>query len=318
MTGDIIKVGVETIERQIKGLESLKDSLDSNFAAIVEYIFSLKGRLIVSGMGKSGHIARKIAATLASTGTPSHFVHPGEASHGDLGMITEDDAVFLLSNSGETKELEDIIGYCKKFKIKIIGLARRKSSMLIDAADFPVALPEIPEQSLTGAPTTSTTMMLAYGDAIAMALLDKRGFTKEDFGVFHPGGKLGSGLVRVEKLMHTDNQMPIVSPECTMKKAIIEITSKAFGCTGVIDNKGILVGLITDGDIRRHLEDENMLSQPVTNIMTKSPFTIPSKMFAVEALKFMNENKISAIFATDENMKPVGILHIHDCLRAGL
>ncbi len=313
----IIDSGSQTLERQIKGLESLKLSLNQKFVDIVKLISGLEGRLIISGMGKSGHIATKIAATLASTGTPAHFVHPGEASHGDLGMITQKDAVFLLSNSGETKELEDIIGYCHRFTIPIIGLARREASMLIDASTIGVALPEVPEQSLTGAPTTSTTMMLAYGDAVAMAVLDLKGFTKEDFGVFHPGGKLGSGLLRAEKLMHRGEEMPLVNENSFMKDAIIEITSKAFGCTGVLSDNGKLIGVVTDGDIRRHIDKSDMINQKVVDIMTKTPKTVPEKIFAAEALKFMNDNNISAIFAV-ENGKPVGILHLHDCLRAGL
>lgn len=313
----IIDYGQKTIEREINGLESLKDSLDSNFVAVVDLVYKLKGRLILSGMGKSGHIAKKIAATLASTGTPSFFVHPGEASHGDLGMITEDDAVFLLSNSGETKELEDIIGYCKRFSIPVIGLARRASSMLIESANIGIALPEIPEQSLTGAPTTSTTMMLAYGDAVAMALLEFRGFSKEDFGVFHPGGKLGSGLIRVNKLMHSGDAIPIVTENCDMKEVLLEITAKTFGCAGVIDNNGNLSGVITDGDIRRHLENPDLLSTLAKDNMTKNPLTTSANTLAVEALSIMNEKNITCVFVTEGN-KPVGIMHIHDCLRAGL
>lgn len=313
----IIQYGQETIEREIKGLESLKGSLNGNFVAAVELIAGLKGRLIVSGMGKSGHIARKIAATLASTGTPAYFVHPGEASHGDLGMITDDDAVFLLSNSGETKELEDIIGYCKRFDIQIIGLARRETSMLMDSSDIAIALPEIPEQSLTGAPTTSTTMMLAFGDAIAMAVLELKGFTKENFGVFHPGGKLGSGLIKVEKLMHDGDSIPLVTEDCEMKKALVEISSKSFGCVGVTNSNGNLVGIITDGDIRRHLDKPNLLTSKAVENMTASPLTTTKGTLASEVLNTMNNKSITALFVI-ENEKPVGIIHIHDCLRAGL
>lgn len=313
----IIEFGKNTIDKGISGLESLKDSLDDNFVGAVDLIYNLKGRLIVSGMGKSGHISRKIAATLASTGTPSFFVHPGEASHGDLGMITSDDAVLLLSNSGETKELEDIIGYCKRFQIPIIGLARRKGSMLIESATIGIALPDIPEQSLTGAPTTSTTMMLAFGDAIAMSLLELKGFNKEDFGVFHPGGKLGSGLIRVKKLMHSGDAMPLVRNSQTVKEAILEMTKKAFGCTGIVDDNGNLSGIITDGDIRRHLEDDNLLDGFVRDIMTEDPLIIESSMLAVEALSIMNNKNITAVFVVEDG-KPIGVMHIHDCLRAGL
>jgi len=312
----IQKAGLETINQEIDGLEALKEVLDDRFVETVRLVFGLKGRLIVTGMGKSGHIARKIAATMASTGTPAHFVHPGEASHGDLGMITQDDAVMMLSNSGETRELEDMIGYCSRFSIPMIGIARRKTSMLLEASDIPLLLPEIPESSPTGAPTTSTTMMLAYGDAISMALLEMRGFNKQDFGVYHPGGKLGQGLLRVRSLMHDVEALPLVSEGDNMQGVLVEITSKSFGCAGVTNALGELVGVITDGDLRRHM-GAGILEQKASEVMTKNPVATAPNLLATEALAVMNDKKITSLFVVDEG-KPVGLIHIHDCLRAGV
>ena len=312
----ICEAGRQTIDQEIDGLEALKDVLDSRFIQTVRLVYGLKGRLIVTGMGKSGHIARKIAATMASTGTPAHFVHPGEASHGDLGMITTDDAVLMLSNSGETRELEDMIGYCSRFSIPMIGIARRKTSMLLEAADIPLLLPEIPESSPTGAPTTSTTMMLAYGDAISMALLEMRGFNKQDFGVYHPGGKLGQGLLRVRSLMHDVAALPLVSENDNMQHVLVEITSKSFGCAGVTNASGELTGVITDGDLRRHMGDD-ILQKTAAEVMTKAPVATAPQLLATEALAVMNDKKITSLFVVDEG-KPVGLLHIHDCLRAGV
>ncbi len=308
----------ETISRAIHGLKSLDESINNQFSDIVDLIHHLKGRVIISGMGKSGHIARKIAATFASTGTPSYFVHPGEASHGDLGMITCDDAVLLLSNSGETKELSDMINYCKRFDIPMIGLARRPGSTLINDATIGIALPDTPEQSLTGAPTTSTTMMLVYGDAIAMALLAQRGFSPADFGIFHPGGKLGANLVRVAKLMHGQKTLPLVNDKALMKEALFEMTSKTFGCIGITDQAQQLVGMITDGDIRRHIDHRDFLQLSVNDVMTKNPLTITENILASEAMHIMNNKQCTALFVINEQQKPIGIIHLHDCLRAGL
>ena len=311
-----ITAGQNTIAQEIVGLEAVSKALDGRFVKAVDLIAAIKGKLIVSGMGKSGHIGRKIAATLASTGTPALFVHPGEASHGDLGMIGSDDAILMLSNSGETSELEDMIVYAKRFSIPIISLTRREDSKLIQMSDIGVALPSIAEASPVGAPTTSAIMMLAYGDALAMALLEKRGFTKDDFRVFHPGGKLGKGLLRVKDLMHKGEALPVAKLDENMKKVLVTISSKSFGCAAVIDQKGQLAGIITDGDLRRHME-EGILDKTAADVMTKNPNTINAEALAVEAVSVMNEKSITSLFVMDDK-KPIGLIHIHDCLRAGV
>jgi arabinose-5-phosphate isomerase len=308
--------GRAVLAQEVKGLQALADSLDDHFARAVECMAIIKGRVIVSGMGKSGHIARKIAATLSSTGTPAHFVHPGEASHGDLGMVTPADAVLALSNSGETAELSDLIAYCKRFSIPLIAMARRKESMLVSAADIAMVLPEIPEACPTNAPTTSTTMMLALGDALAVALVERRGFTKEDFSVFHPGGKLGKALLRVSDLMHDGDQLPLVAPDAPMRDVLLVMTAKTFGCAAVVETNGELAGIITDGDLRRHMQSA-LLDIPARDIMTKKPLTIRPQALAAEALGIMNGKSITSLFVTEDE-KPVGIIHIHDCLRAGI
>lgn len=312
-----IEAGRTTIAREIEGLEAVAQALDEKFDAAVELVASRKGRLIVTGMGKSGHVARKIAATMASTGTPAYFVHPGEASHGDLGMIAPDDAILMLSNSGETKELEDMVAYAKRFSIPMIALVRRAESMLVGAADIPVVLPDVPEASPTGAPTTSTVMMMAWGDALAMALLERRGFTKEDFKVFHPGGKLGSQLLKAVDVMHGPEVLPLVRREENMREVLYKMTAGAFGCAGVVDASGVLVGIITDGDLRRHA-DSALLEHSAGEIMSQHPKTITGAKFAAEALAIMNEKSITSLFVVDEGGRPVGIVHIHDLLRAGV
>jgi arabinose-5-phosphate isomerase len=304
------------LEQEIKGLQALHDSLNGHFKGVVETIFAMKGRLIVSGMGKSGHIAKKIAATCASTGTPALYVHPAEASHGDLGMITKDDVVMLLSNSGETAELHDIIAFTRRFSIPLLAMVRRPTSTLVDAADVALVLPEIPEASPTGAPTTSTTMMLALGDAIAIALLEKRGFTREDFHVFHPGGKLGKRFIRVSDLMHGGDDLPLVGPETPMQEVLITMTAKRFGCAGVVDGQNHLLGIITDGDLRRHMSSQ-LLEATASEVMTANPKTIKPQALAAEALAVMNGRSITNLFVLEDN-KPVGIIHVHDCLRAGV
>ena len=315
-SSDDIAHGRAVLEQEIKGLQALVESMDEHFVRAVETLSGIKGRIIISGMGKSGHIARKIAATMASTGTPAFFVHPGEASHGDLGMITEEDAVLALSNSGETAELSDVITYCKRFSIPLIAMVRRRGSMLVEAADVALVLPEIPEASPTGAPTTSTTMMLALGDAIAVALIERRGFTKEDFSRYHPGGKLGKRFIRAEDLMHGEQELPLVQDSDKMNEVLLTITAKKFGCAGVLDSSGNLLGIITDGDLRRHMQP-NLLAQPAGEVMTKNPVTIRPSALAAEALAIMNERSITSIFVVEAG-KPKGILHIHDCLRAGV
>ena len=308
--------GRDVLVQEIKGLKALADSLDEHFARAVDRIAGIKGRVIVSGMGKSGHVARKVAATMASTGTPAQFVHPGEASHGDLGMITKEDAVLALSNSGETAELSDLIGYCKRFSIPLIAMVRRQTSMLVEAADIAMILPEVPEAPPTDAPTTSTTMMMALGDALAVTLMQRKGFSKEDFSVFHPGGKLGKAFIRVSDLMHGSDQLPLVSETAPMRDALLVMTAKSFGCAGVVDAKGALMGIITDGDLRRHMQPE-LLEKKAGEVMTRSPLAIRPQALAAEALGIMNTRSVTTLFVVEDN-KPVGIIHIHDVLRAGV
>lgn len=312
-----IEAGKRVLEQEIAGLQALVSTLDEKFDAAVELIYNLKGRLVVSGMGKSGHIARKIAATLASTGTPALFVHPGEASHGDLGMVTSDDAVMLLSNSGETSELTDIIYYCKRFTIPLIGMVRKSSSTLVDAANIAFVLPDTAEASPVGAPTTSTTMMLAWGDALAMALLEMRGFSKQDFHVYHPGGKLGSQFISVDKLMRIGDSLPLVKPSSSMADTLIIMTEKSLGCAAVVDGKGKLQGIVTDGDLRRHMQ-QSLLAQSAEDVMTRNPITIRPNALAVEALSLMNQRNITSVMVADEDGTLAGLLHIHDILRAGV
>ncbi len=311
-----IEHGKAVLAQEISGLEALSANLGDAFAKTVSLIAGLKGRVIITGMGKSGHVARKIAATMTSTGTPAYFVHPGEASHGDMGMITRDDAVLALSNSGETAELSDVIGYCKRFSIPLIGVARRSGSMLVEAANIAMVLPEVPEACITGAPTTSTTMMMALGDAISVALVNRRGFSKQDFSVFHPGGKLGKAFIRVSDLMHGASELPLVKESDIMRDVLLVMTSKRFGCAGVIGANGELSGIITDGDLRRHMQAD-LLEKTAKQVMKSSPLAIRPQALAAEALAIMNERSITSLFVT-EGDKPVGIIHIHDCLRAGI
>ena len=312
-----IASAIKTIETEILGLKSLLDFFGDNYMQAVDLILNCKGRTIVSGMGKSGHIAHKIAATLASTGTPSFFIHPGEASHGDLGMITPDDVVILLSNSGETKELKDIIYYCKRFEIPTIGIIRRAESELTKASTVALVLPAIPEANNFNAPTTSTTMMLALGDALAVTLIDARGFNSERFGLFHPGGKLGSNFLKVQELMRRGKDIPLIEEDKKMSEVLLEMTSKHLGCTGVINKSGTLLGIITDGDLRRHI-DQKFLDHSAAEIMTKNPATTSPDTLAIEAIAVMNKKSITSLLVLDEAKKVVGILHLHDCLRSGV
>ncbi len=311
-----ITSAINTIKTEIEGLNSLLDFFGENYVAAVDLILNCKGRVVVSGMGKSGHIANKIAATFASTGTPAFFIHPAEASHGDLGMITRDDVVILLSNSGETKELKDIIYFCKRFEIPTIGIIRRAESELTKTSTVPLVLPAIPEANRVNAPTTSTTMMIALGDALAVSLIEARGFNSENFGTFHPGGKLGSNFLKVKDLMRRNKDIPLVSSEKKMSEVLLEMTSKHLGCTGVVDASGALLGIITDGDLRRHV-DQNFLSHTADEIMTKNPVTTAPDILAAEAIAIMNKKSITSLFVLD-GQKIAGILHLHDCLRSGV
>ena len=302
---------------EAEALRSMSDALDGSFTESLEILFAVTGRVVVTGMGKSGHIARKISATLASTGTPSHYVHPAEASHGDMGMITRSDAVLALSNSGETPELGDLVDYCRRFRIPLIAITGKPGSTLASNSDCALILPAIAEACPMGlAPTTSTTAMLAMGDALAVALLERRGFTTEDFQVLHPGGKLGQGLLRVDDLMHSGDELPLTAPDVAMSEVLLTMTNKRFGCVGVVDTGGRLAGIVTDGDLRRHMS-KDLLDSTAGEVMTGSPKTIRLGALASEALGTMNDNTITALFVVDGGV-PVGILHIHDCLRAGI
>lgn len=309
-----LKQGIEVIEQEMQGLKALAGSLDDNFSNAVERILECRGRLVISGIGKSGHVARKIVATLSSTGTPSIFVHASEASHGDLGMITEDDVVMLLSNSGESEELSNIIDYCKRFSIPIIGVARNKNSTLIKASDIALVMPDTPEASNISAPTTSTTMMIALGDALAVVLHEKKGFTKSNFKIYHPGGKIGAKLLRVDDLMHKGNELPIVTENTLAIDALLEMTNKRLGSVGIVNEKGELSGIFTDGDLRRHI-DANLQKTLVKDVMTANPVTITKDAFASEALCLMNKKSITVLMVVD-GKKPIGAIQMHDILRA--
>ena len=305
---------------EAQALRALAAALDESFARAVEILAGASGRIVVSGMGKSGHVARKLAATLASTGTPALFVHPAEASHGDLGMIVGGDVVLALSNSGETPELADIVAHARRFALPIVAVTARRGSALAKAADAVLLLPQTAEACPMGlAPTTSTVMQMALGDALAVALLTRRGFTAADFGRFHPGGRLGARLRRVGELMHEGNEMPLAPPELPMHQALLRMTEKRFGCLGVTEAAGRLVGIITDGDLRRHMGPD-LLARRVGEIMTPDPRTIMADALAAEALHVMNarERPITALFVVDRDGRPVGILHVHDLLRAGV
>lgn len=311
-----IDSAIKTIQTEIEGLNSLFSCFNENYVKAIDLILNCKGRVIISGMGKSGHIGNKIAATLASTGTPAFFIHPAEASHGDLGMITTDDVVILLSNSGETKELRDIIFYCRRFEIPIIAMVRRAESELVKSSTIAFVLSKIPEANKVNAPTTSTTMMLALGDAIAVSLIDAKNFNDENFGVFHPGGKLGAAFIRVKDIMRKDSQIPLVDQNKKMSEALIEITSKHLGCTGVLDQEKNLIGIVTDGDLRRHIAPD-FLEKTAKEIMTKNPAVIDENMLAVDAIALMNKKSITSLFVAHDR-KVIGVLHIHDCLRIGV
>lgn len=300
------------------GLAHLAETLDGSFSAAIDLILQAKGRVIVSGMGKSGHVGRKIAATFASTGTPAQFVHPAEASHGDLGMVTEGDVALVLSNSGETPELSDIVAHTRRFNIPLIGVASREGSTLLTQADVAILLPKAAEACGTGiVPTTSTTMTLALGDAMAVALMEHRRFTPEHFRTFHPGGKLGAKLMKVADLMHTDEAVPLVAESTPMGEVLLEMSRKGFGVAGVTDPTGRLTGIVTDGDLRRHME--GLLSHTAAEVMTKHPRTVAPGAVAEKAVAVMKDRAITCLFVVDPegNGQAAGILNIHDCLRAG-
>jgi arabinose-5-phosphate isomerase len=316
-----IASALRTVRTEADGLAALSaaltDGLGTPFSEAVRIMGAATGRVIVTGMGKSGHVGRKIAATMASTGTPAHFVHPGEASHGDLGMIQTDDVILALSWSGETAELSDIINYARRFTVKLVAVTSNAGSSLGRQADVCLTLPKAAEACPNGlAPTTSTTMQLAIGDALSVALLEARGFTAADFRTFHPGGKLGAVLAQVRDVMHQGAALPLRPLGTPMSEVLIEMTAKGFGCCGIVDAAGALAGIVTDGDLRRHMKSD-LLAMPVEAVMTRSPKTARPDQLASEILDLLNRTKITALFAVEAG-RPVGILHVHDLLRAGV
>ncbi len=317
----LIESAERTFEAEAGGISALsaaiRDGLGSAFVAAVELMHRAKGRVIVTGMGKSGHVGRKIAATFASTGTPAFFVHPGEASHGDLGMITADDVIIALSWSGETAELKDLTDYSRRFRIGLIAVTATLESTLAKAADAVLLLPQAREACPHNlAPTTSSLMQLALGDALAIALLESRGFTAVDFRVLHPGGRLGAMLKFVRDMMHTGEAIPLAARGTRMAEAVVEMSAKGFGCVGITDRQGKLIGIITDGDLRRHMRPD-LLDALVDEIMTPRPRTVRPDQLASEALELLNSSKITALMVVDAG-RPVGIVHFHDLLRAGV
>ncbi len=309
---------IKTIDSEIRAIEELKKSLDAeSLTKALDFMQNSTGRIIITGMGKSGHIGKKIAASLASTGTPSFFVHPAEASHGDLGMITDDDVVIAISNSGESRELIDILNYCKRFGIKLIAVTKNKDSSLGKAGDVVLLLPNNGEACPLGlAPTSSTTATLVLGDILTIRMIERKGFSKEDFNDRHPGGKLGSILKRVSDLMHTGQDMPLLDENANMQAVLLEMTSKRLGCVGFVNSAGILTGILTDGDLRRCLSAQ-ILSEKAADLMTRNPKTIAPEAMTAEALKIMHDKKITNLFVVD-NLKPVGVIHIHDLLNNGV
>ncbi len=318
-TFNAIDVARRVLEIEAKGLDEMAAMLGQDFSAIVELLTHVEGHTILAGVGKSGHVARKIAATLSSTGTPALFIHPTEASHGDMGMIKKSDVVIALSRSGETKELADMIAFCKRFDIPLIAMTCKKTSTLAKAANHLLLLPDAPEAcAVTGAPTTSTTLQIAMGDALAVALLEARGFSAGDFKTFHPGGALGAQLSCVSDLMHTGAHMPLTHEQDSVANAMSIMSDKGFGCVGIISADNQLIGMITDGDIRRNL-DKNLPTAHVASIMTTAPKTIDPDVLAAQALHIMTAElpKVMQLFVTERG-SPIGILHMHDLLRAGI
>ncbi len=304
------------ISEEAHALKILESQLPNDFSAVIDSILKTTGRVIIVGIGKSGYIARKLASSLASTGTPAFYIHPSEASHGDLGMITKSDIVFMLSNSGETKELVDTINYCKRFSIKMVAMTMNPDSNLAKNSDFLLTIPTIKEASLISAPTTSALMMLALGDAITISLHEAKGFTKDDFLTFHPGGKIGNNLVKIKDLMFVGSDLPLVNPEDSFTDIILIITKKSLGCAAVVDNNQKLLGIITDGDLRRNI-DKDLTILKAIDIMTTLPKSVNQNILASEALFIMNNKSITTLPVTEDN-KIIGIIHIHDLIRAGI
>lgn len=310
-------LGIES-EAMAKLIAGLDGPLGRAFGEAIRLIKGATGRVVLTGMGKSGHIARKIAATLASTGTPAFFVHPAEAGHGDLGMIARDDVIIMISNSGETSELRPILDYAKRFDVKIIGLTSRDDSTLSSHSDVALCLPDAREACPIGmAPTTSTLLQLAMGDALALALLEDRGFNAAQFKTFHPGGLLGAALTHVKNIMHKAPRLPLVAPATPMAEALVTMTQKSFGCLGIVDDDGKLIGILTDGDLRRHMS-RDLIDLAIVDVMTRTPHTIAPDTLASEALEHLNSANITSLFVVDEDGRPVGLVHVHDLLRQGV
>jgi arabinose-5-phosphate isomerase len=320
-----IDFGIQSVKAEIKGLQSVLDnSINETFEKVVSTILKVKGRIIISGVGKPGYIAHKTSATFSSTGTPAYYIHANEASHGDLGMIDKNDIVILLSNSGESKELNDIIAYCKRFNITLIGLTRKKKSFLAKTSTIPVILEDIEEANTVNSPTTSIVMMLSYLDAVAAALINAKNFGKNEFKIFHPGGKIGAELLTVSEIMKKENELPIVHEDDFVSLTIDIMINKPLGCVVVLDKNEKLVGILTDGDFKRKIiQYSNLLQKRIGEIMTKNPITIQKDDFIIDALNIMqkgagNSNNYIQVLLVVENEKIVGLLHIQDCLKAGV
>ncbi|SMY09313.1 KpsF/GutQ family sugar-phosphate isomerase [Flavimaricola marinus] len=316
-TADVLATARRVLEIEAAAVLAMSNALPADFAEAVALVLQAKGRVVLSGIGKSGHIARKISSTLASTGTPSFFVHPAEASHGDLGMVMPGDVCVLVSNSGETAELGDLIAHARRFSIPIIGISGNENSTLMKAADLRLTLPAAPEACIIGlAPTTSTTLTLALGDALCVAVMEQRGFVSDQFRTFHPGGKLGAQLATVAQLMHSGDDLPLVTAGTRMDDALLVMSAKGFGVALVLDEQGVLAGLISDGDLRRHMD--GLTGRTAGEVATRQPRTAPPDMLAAEAVGVMNSAMITALVVTDPEARPVGLLRLHDCLRAGV
>ena len=311
---NIIAVAKRVLAIELRGIKTLNTSFDNNFYSVVKTIFETKGRIIITGIGKSGHIANKISATLSSVGTPSHFIHSTEASHGDLGAITKNDCVLVISNSGQTQELNDVLNYTKRFNIPLLSISANKKGILYNKSNYGILFKKPKEACpLNLAPTSSTTMALIIGDAIAISLLEMRGFKKNHFSNFHPGGNIGKDLVKLSNIMHNKSALPLIKHNEKMSDALIKMTQKSFGCLGVINLKSNLIGIITDGDLRRNM-DQNIINKTTSEVMTKNPTTVDQSTLVGEAINIMNKKKITSLFIC-KRKKPIGIVHIHDLLR---
>lgn len=312
-----LDIAKSVIVQEIKGLEALLDNIHYYLPQVIDALLTIRGKVVISGIGKSGHIARKIAGTLSSIGLPAIFLHPAEAGHGDLGVIAKDDIVILLSNSGESLELNTIINFCKRMEIKIIGISRTEGSTLDKVSDISVILPNVPEASHLNMPTTSSIMALAFGDAIAMVVKHRIGFSAEKYRMYHPSGRIGSRLLKIDDIMHRNEEVPLILQEELGIDAILIMTSHRLGCVGVLDHTGKIIGMITDGDLRRKIKTD-FAKTKVEEVMTHNPITVESGSFAIEVLLLMEKKKINQIFIVNKNNEPLGVVHLHDLIRAGV